>query len=105
MFTYTGSAAPSNVTLNVDAHKLLASNSSVTKGMLGDSSMTDTDRTNLVDWIRGKDLNFVLPRAVGDVLVVRDPDGNWIEISQRKSIIKSCVTSSSATRCTAARWP
>ncbi|WP_455205071.1 pilus assembly protein [Kaarinaea lacus] len=55
IFTYTGDTAPSDVTLNVDAHKLLDTNNAITKTMLGDAAMTDARRTALLTWAKGID--------------------------------------------------
>ncbi len=61
IYTWTGSGAPSNVVLNVDAHKLTVANSAVTLAMLGiaasgDQTTDDTNRANRINWIRGEDL-------------------------------------------------
>ncbi|RDH45519.1 PilC/PilY family type IV pilus protein [Zooshikella ganghwensis] len=55
LFTYTGSADPSNVALNMADHKLLVSNTKITKEMLGDVAMEDDDRTSIINWGLGYD--------------------------------------------------
>ncbi len=57
LFTYTGSTAPDNVTLNNSSHEITLDNNLLTKTLLGESSMTDDDRTKLINWIKGKDVN------------------------------------------------
>ncbi len=67
IFTYTGATAPSNVALNVDAHKLVDSNAALTFDMLGlthantgdpvaDAATDAAARTARINWIRGQDL-------------------------------------------------
>lgn len=57
VLTYTDAAAPSNVTLDVPAHRVLTTNAAVTKALLGDATMSDLERTNLINWIRGQDVD------------------------------------------------
>jgi type IV pilus assembly protein PilY1 len=57
VLTYTDAAAPSNVSLDVAAHRVLDSNAAVTKALLGDATMTDLERTTLINWIRGQDVD------------------------------------------------
>jgi len=58
VYTYTGAdffpATP--VSLNTDAHKVLDSNTDLTKTLLGDSLMSDGARTEVINWIRGQDV-------------------------------------------------
>ena len=56
VYTYTGATAPSNVILSDAAHQLSETNINITKTMLGDALMTDTLRTELLQWARGVDL-------------------------------------------------
>lgn len=56
VYTYTGSGDPSNVTLTAAEHALTETNSAITKTMLGDASMTDQMRTDILQWARGVDL-------------------------------------------------
>lgn len=56
MYTYTGASAPSDVALSDATHLFNESNALVTKTMLGNDTMTDTYRTELMQWSRGVDL-------------------------------------------------
>ncbi len=56
VFTYTGSTAPSDVTLNVASHKVEIANTALSKTLLGDAAMSDADREEVINWIRGKDV-------------------------------------------------
>ncbi|OGI43332.1 MAG: hypothetical protein A2150_06725 [Candidatus Muproteobacteria bacterium RBG_16_64_11] len=67
LFTYTDAAAPSNVALNVDAHKLVDANTALTFDMLGlthantgdpvaDAATDVAARTARINWLRGQDL-------------------------------------------------
>ncbi|MGI0120408.1 pilus assembly protein [Zooshikella sp. RANM57] len=55
LFTYTGLEKPNNVSLNVPDHKLLTTNSAITKDMLGSPSMSDARRENILRWALGYD--------------------------------------------------
>lgn len=57
VYTYTGSSSPNNVSISSSDHLLTTDNSSLTKAQLGDAAMSDADRTNLINWVRGKDVN------------------------------------------------
>jgi len=57
LFTYTGSTAPDNAALSSSDHLITTDNNLLTKALLGDSSMSNDDRTKLINWIRGKDVN------------------------------------------------
>lgn len=54
IYTYTGSTAPSNVALDVDAHKVTVANTSLTESMLG---VAAAEREALIRWIRGEDMD------------------------------------------------
>lgn len=54
IYTYTGNTAPSNVALDVDAHKVTVANTSLTETMLG---VAAAERDELIRWIRGEDLD------------------------------------------------
>lgn len=67
IFTYTGASAPSNVSLNVDAHKLVDANADITLAMLGitpastgdpvaDAATDAAARTARINWLRGQDI-------------------------------------------------
>jgi len=56
IYTYTGATAPSDIALTATAHALHENNTAITKAMLGDTTMTDTHRTELLQWARGVDL-------------------------------------------------
>jgi type IV pilus assembly protein PilY1 len=56
IYTYTGSTAPSDESLTAASNKLHEDTAAITKTMLGDSSMTDADRTDLLQWARGVDV-------------------------------------------------
>lgn len=68
LFTYYGpspSSAPVN--LNNTAYELKSTNNNITKTMLGNASMSDTDRANLLNYIRGLDTdNTSVRSALGD---------------------------------------
>lgn len=64
VYTNTGTAsalnagaatAPTAVTLSATANAMITSNTAVTKALLGDSSMPDGDRTNIINYARGID--------------------------------------------------
>lgn len=55
VFTYTGAGAPSDVTLDSAAHRVLTTNAALTKELLGDALMSDQDRLDVINWIRGQD--------------------------------------------------
>jgi len=67
LFTYTDATAPSNVALNVDAHKLVDANTALTFDMLGlthastgdataDAATDAAARTARINWLRGQDI-------------------------------------------------
>ncbi len=56
IYTYTGSASPNNADLTTAANKLISTNTSITKTMLGDAGMTDDRRLDLIKWASGVDL-------------------------------------------------
>ena len=56
VYTYTGTTAPNNVDLSASAHTLSETNSTITKGMLGDAAMEDAVRDSILQWVRGVDL-------------------------------------------------
>lgn len=73
LYTYTGSnrdpGSTGSVNLTGSAHLLSTSNTSLTKTMLGDASMADAYKTNLLTWARGTDPADSSVRAqIGDVL-------------------------------------
>jgi type IV pilus assembly protein PilY1 len=65
LYTYTGATAPvSVVDLNVDEHKIVDANTDIDIPMLGGSTdiaspdyMSASDRTDLINWIRGQDVD------------------------------------------------
>lgn len=60
LYTYTNDAAPNNVDLTSGANILSETNSTnITKTMLGDSTMTDTEYDNFMKWARGLDMKDV----------------------------------------------
>lgn len=68
LLTYYG-ASPNGtaVNLNSTAYELKSNNSNITKTMLGNASMSDTDRSNLLNYIRGLDTDNTTARyAIGD---------------------------------------
>lgn len=56
VFTYTGNSDPNNILLNSSGQLLTVDNSALTKTLLGDAAMTDSERNDLINWIRGKDV-------------------------------------------------
>ncbi|NOZ54574.1 MAG: pilus assembly protein PilY [Gammaproteobacteria bacterium] len=56
IYTYTSATSPNNVDLTATIHALHENNTAITKTMLGNASMTDTRRTDLLQWARGVDL-------------------------------------------------
>ncbi|MEE9355516.1 MAG: PilC/PilY family type IV pilus protein [Methylococcaceae bacterium] len=56
LYTFTGNTSPSNVDLTLADHALSTSNSALTKSLLGNAGLSDDDFTDLVEWIRGKDV-------------------------------------------------
>ncbi|WP_374324639.1 pilus assembly protein [Aquipseudomonas alcaligenes] len=68
LLTYYGpSPSGSAVSLNNTAYELKPTNSNITKTMLGNPSMSDTDRSNLLNYIRGLDTDNTTARyALGD---------------------------------------
>ena len=57
VYTYTGATAPNNATLTDSGNLFNESNALITKDMLGDAGMTDTYRTELLQWARGVDID------------------------------------------------
>ncbi|MGE3651483.1 MAG: pilus assembly protein, partial [Reyranellaceae bacterium] len=55
VYTYTGSTAPVNVDLTQTEHAVADANTAITKTMLGDASMSDEERTEIIEWILGLD--------------------------------------------------
>jgi len=56
IYTYTSTTDPNNAVLSDASHALHENNTAITKTMLGDASMTDARRTDLLQWTRGVDL-------------------------------------------------
>ena len=56
MYTYTGATAPGNEDLTLDTNRVVETNASITKTMLGNAGMTDAHRIELLQWTRGVDL-------------------------------------------------
>jgi type IV pilus assembly protein PilY1 len=56
VYTYTGATAANNELLTSASNQLHEDNAAVTVTMLGDTAMTTTDRTELLQWARGIDL-------------------------------------------------
>lgn len=58
VYTYTGTTdvPTSAVDLMETAHIVQTSNTAITKTMLGNASMTDTERNNIINWMRGQDV-------------------------------------------------
>ncbi|EDM46434.1 PilC/PilY family type IV pilus protein [Marinobacter algicola] len=54
---YTYVASSNKTSLTAVQNKVVATNSNITAAMLGDPSMSNTDRSALIDWIRGQDLD------------------------------------------------
>lgn len=67
LFTYLGASPAGKAT---DLEKLLTTNTNITGTKLGNSSMSSTERTNLLNYIRGLDIdedgNSVARQALGD---------------------------------------
>lgn len=60
IFTYTGSTAPSNVSLNASAHIFDDTNTAITNTLLGlPASTPAADRQVLMEWMQGDDVEFV----------------------------------------------
>lgn len=58
VYTYVGSGAPSNVDLTLSANTFNESNAAITSAMLGlPNTATSADRTALMQWARGIDVN------------------------------------------------
>lgn len=55
-YTYTGTTAPANVDLTASSNALSESNSAITATMLGDSALTSTEVSSILQWARGVDL-------------------------------------------------
>lgn len=75
IYTYTGnnlepSATPAPVNLASGSNNLLVTNNSaITKTMLGDSAMTNTDKTNIITWARGSNpADSSVRYQIGDIL-------------------------------------
>jgi len=61
-YVYTGSGAPSNVSLNDSKYLLTKSNTNITNAMMGlPDGTTDAVRNNLIDWANGVDVDGVDP--------------------------------------------
>ncbi|MGB7934831.1 MAG: PilC/PilY family type IV pilus protein, partial [Gammaproteobacteria bacterium] len=56
LYTYTSAAAPNNDSLITAANKFDESNALLTKTLLGNASMVDAYRTELIQWARGVDV-------------------------------------------------
>ena len=56
IYTYTDAAVASEEDLTSTANALHEDNTAITKTMLGNSAMTDLERSNLLQWARGVDL-------------------------------------------------
>ena len=75
VYTYVGNTAPSSaspIDLTASGNALKETNTSISKTMLGDAAMTDTDRTNLLKWARGVDVD--------------DANGNNVTTDARKNM-------------------
>lgn len=59
VLTYTGTTPPNGVNLGGLSHRVEDSNSDLTKALLGDAAMSDAERTDLINWIRGMDVDDV----------------------------------------------
>lgn len=57
VYTYTGAGSPSNVSFVSGVHSLSPSNNLATTDALWGGGMTLSERQNMVDWVRGKDLD------------------------------------------------
>ncbi|MBB1517919.1 pilus assembly protein [Aquipseudomonas guryensis] len=66
VYTYTGNSPAAAVALNAGAYLLNDANSNVTQAMLGASSTTE--RTSLINWIRGRNDDGSQRNAIGDPL-------------------------------------
>ncbi len=67
VYTYTGADEPSDEAITTAANRVEDVNSDLTKTLLGDPLMPDEERTNLINWIRGQDVDD------------EDGDGNFAE--------------------------
>ncbi len=60
IYTYTGTAAPSNTDLTLDVHKLVSTNALITKAMLGEGdtvlTISDAQRLEYLKWASGIDV-------------------------------------------------
>lgn len=56
VYTYTSSTTPNNADLTTTANAVSENNSVISKAMLGDANMSDTDYTNIRLWARGVDV-------------------------------------------------
>lgn len=67
LYTYTGTSPTFASPANLTSHLLTAGNSNITKTLLGDASMTDSYRTDLLTYIRGTDpSNAAIRQQMGD---------------------------------------
>ncbi len=55
VYTYTGGALPAD--LSTGAHVVKDSNTALTKTLLGNSGMPGSERTDLINWMRGQDVD------------------------------------------------
>jgi type IV pilus assembly protein PilY1 len=66
VYTYTGTATPSNTALNVASNLLTTTNTAITNELMGlETATPDTFRNKLIEWIQGEDVDGV------------DPDDNY----------------------------
>ncbi|MBF0471438.1 MAG: hypothetical protein HQL48_08690, partial [Gammaproteobacteria bacterium] len=56
VYTYTAATAPADALLTNGAHRLRSINDAITKSMLGDGTMSDSERLNLLNWASGIDV-------------------------------------------------
>ncbi|BAN46667.1 PilC/PilY family type IV pilus protein [Metapseudomonas resinovorans] len=66
LFTYIGNSPSSAVSLDAQAHRLNTANTNLTESLLGASSTTE--RTQLINWIRGLNTDNTARNAMGDPL-------------------------------------
>jgi len=67
VLTYTGTTPPDDEPLDSAANQLEDGNTDLTKALLGDPLMSDQDRSDLIAWVRGQDVDD------------EDGDGNFAE--------------------------
>lgn len=66
VYTYTGTGAPSNTSLNTAQNILSTTNTAITNELMGlEATTTDDERNNLIQWARGEDVDG------------NDPDDNF----------------------------